>query len=142
MAKAQLKTTQTAADVGEFLEKIDDVARRADCKTLVKLMSKVSGRPAMMWGASIVGFGKYHYRYKSGREGEFFLIGFSPRKTALTIYIMPGYQDFDEQLTRLGPHKIGKSCLYIKRLSDVDESTLQEMLVEGVRQMREMYDTE
>ena len=92
-----------------------------------------------MWGPSIIGFGDYHYKYESGREGDSMRIGFSPRAQNISVYIMPGYQDFDDELSRLGKHKMGKSCLYIKRLSDVDEDVLREMLVKGLRLMEEKY---
>jgi hypothetical protein len=94
-----------------------------------------------MWGGSIIGFGDYHYKYDSGREGDFLRIGFSPRAQNLTIYVMPGYQDFDDELSRLGKHKMGKSCLYIKRLSDIDEDVLIEIMTKGFEIMEEKYPT-
>lgn len=95
-----------------------------------------------MWGPSIVGFGEYHYKYESGREGDFLRIGFSSRAQNISIYIMPGYQDFDEELSRLGKHKMGKSCLYIKRLSDVDQTVLKEIMQKGLDIMAETYPLE
>ena len=107
------------------------------------MMCDVSGEIPKIWGSKlssgIVGFGEYHYKYDSGREGDHLRLGFANRAQNITVYIMPGYQDFSDQLSRLGKHKIGKSCLYIKRLSDIDESVLHEMLVEGLRQMDEKY---
>ena len=106
-------------------------------------MMDVVGEKPKIWGnklsSGIVGFGEYHYKYDSGREGDALRLGFASRAANISIYIMPGYQDFTDQLERLGKHKIGKACLYIKRLSDIDEAVLHEMLVEGLRQMDEKY---
>lgn len=102
------------------------------------MMERLSGETPKMWG-SIVGFGDYHYKYESGREGDFFRTGFSPRAQNITLYIMPGYHDLDEKLSRLGKHKLGKSCLYIKRLSDVDEDVLEEIVAFGLSEMDKKY---
>ena len=133
------KTVATDASFGAYLDTIENEGRRADCETLMKMMERLSGEAPKMWGDSIVGFGEYHYKYDSGREGDFMRVGFSNRKANLTIYIMPGYQDFDEELSRLGKHKKGKSCLYIKRLSDVDVDVLEDMVAKGLRLMDEKY---
>lgn len=139
MAKNQNKTVANDDSVRAFLEIVEHDRRRKDSLKLLDMMTEISGYPAKMWGASIVGFGEYHYKYDSGREGDFMRIGFSPRKQNLSIYIMPGYQDFDNELSRLGKHKMGKSCLYINKLSDVDEGVLTEMLEKGLKIMAEKY---
>lgn len=139
MAKTKLKTQTTKASVSVFLNGIADEDRRRDCKTVAKLMKSVSGKRPAMWGPAIVGYGKYHYKYDSGREGDFFRIGFSPRKQDLTIYIMPGYTNYDHILSKLGKHKKGKSCLYIKRLADVDMRVLERLLRAGWKDMQKKY---
>jgi len=95
-----------------------------------------------MWGASIVGYGRYHYRYKSGREGDFLATGFSPRKTALSVYIMPGYADFGDILSRLGKHKLGKSCLYVNKLADIDLDVLSELIRAGLEDLGRLWPVE
>jgi hypothetical protein len=127
---ADNKTQATAADVGAFLDAVADPARRADAHALADLMTKVSAAPAKMWGPSIVGFGRYHYRYESGREGEMCRLGFSPRKAELVLYVLNDTPEQAAQLARLGKHRRGKGCLYIKRLADVDIGVL-EALVRG-----------
>ena len=141
MAKATLKTTQNSAPVGTFIEAVEHPRRRQDAQTLLELFARVTGLEPKMWGASLVGYGRYEYRYDSGREGEFFLTGFSPRKSSLTIYIMPGYQDLSAMLERLGKHKLGKSCLYINKLDDVDLVVLEEIIQFGLDYMRRTYQT-
>ncbi len=136
---AEPKTRKTSASVDEFLAAIDDETRREDCRTVAELMRAATGAEPAMWGASIVGFGKYHYKYASGREGDWFLAGFSPRKEALTLYIMPGFSDYDALMGKLGKFKTGKSCLYLKRLDDVDLPTLKRLIEESVRHMRRQY---
>jgi hypothetical protein len=133
------KTVETDASVENFITAVDDEQKRQDSWDLVALMSKITGSPPKMWGKSPVGFGHYHYKYESGREGDFFLTGFSPRKTALTVYIMPGFSDYEEQMARLGPHKTGKSCLYLKNLDVVDRDVLEGIVGDSVRVMRERY---
>ena len=113
----------------------------ADAETLLEMMTRVTGCTPRMWGPSIIGFGRYHYRYDSGREGDFMLTGFSPRKANLVVYILPGYDDIGEQLSRLGRHKIGKSCLYVNKLADVDLDVLEEIVADSVEKMRRDYDT-
>ncbi len=141
MAKATLKTTQNTANVESFIAAVEHPQRREDAQTLLALFNRVSGLEARMWGNSIVGYGRYHYKYDSGREGEFFLTGFSPRKASMTIYIMPGYRDLSEMLDRLGKHKLGKSCLYINKLKDVDLAVVEELVLYGLEYMRNNYET-
>lgn len=134
-----MKTVQNQDDVTAFLATIEDDQKRADCEVVMKLMQDITGEPPKMWGNSIVGFGSYHYKYASGREGDFLVTGFSPRKTALTLYIMDGYQDYSAIMERLGTYKTGKSCLYLKRLSDVDVAVLRELIEASVTYMRKTY---
>ncbi|HUP66267.1 MAG TPA: DUF1801 domain-containing protein, partial [Thermoanaerobaculia bacterium] len=117
---AENKTQQTGESVDAFLDSIEPPARRNESKDVCSMMQKLSGEPPRMWGASIVGFGRYHYRYETGREGDWMRVGFSPRKAALTLYIMGGFPRHEELMKKLGPHKTGSSCLYLKKLSDVD----------------------
>ncbi|HEY5806050.1 MAG TPA: DUF1801 domain-containing protein [Candidatus Saccharimonadales bacterium] len=125
---AELKTKKQNSGVDEFLASIPDDGVRQDCRELTDLMRKITGDPGDMWGTSIVGFGEYHYKYASGRENDWFRMGFSPRKQNLTIYIMSGYEDKEDLLAKLGPHSLGKSCLYIKRLADIDMKVLADLL--------------
>lgn len=136
MAKAKLKTTPTARNVTAFLAAIEDEGQRVDSRTLLRLMKKITKAEPKMWGDSIVGFGSYHYRYESGREGDWFLTGFSPRKGSMTLYIMAGFDRYPALMKKLGKHKTGKSCLYVKRLADVDMNVLKELVTESVRHMR------
>ena len=126
----------------DFIAAVEHPVRRADAETLNELMTRVTGCEPRMWGPTIVGFGRYRYRYDSGREGDSMLTGFSPRKANLVVYTMPGYDDIDEQLQRLGKHKLGKSCLYINKLADVDLAVLEEIVADGVAKMRSAYDTD
>jgi len=134
------KTVKTEASVENFINSVDNEQKRKDSWDLIALMSKITGAPAKMWGTSIVGFGQYHYKYESGREGDMCITGFSPRKTALTVYVMPGFTKYDKQLAELGPHKTGKSCLYLKNLDVVDRDVLEEIVRNSVNVMRERYD--
>ena len=120
----QNKTVQTDAFVDEFTASIAHIKRRQDALVLVDIFSRVTGYAPKMWGDSIVGFSQYHYRYATGREGDFLAMGFSPHKSNLSIYIMPGYGDFNDTLQNLGNHKLGKSCLYVNKLSDIDLDVL------------------
>lgn len=129
---AELKTRRTMASVEGFLEGVDE-ARRDDCRTLLRIMKKATGEGPRMWGSTIVGFGTYHYKYDSGREGDWFLTGFSPRTQDLTIYITSGFDRHEALLARLGRHRIGKSCLYVKRLADVDLAVLETLLSASIR---------
>lgn len=141
MPKAKLKTAQTTESPRAFIETIENAQRQADAKQLLKLFNRITGLKPKMWGNSIIGYGRYHYRYESGREGEFFMTGFSPRKANSTVYIMPGYQDLSEMLNRLGKHKTGKSCLYINKLSDINLDVLEEIIRYGLGYMKANYKT-
>ena len=134
---AELKTKQTDESVTEFLNGVPDEKKRQDSFAILELMTEVTGAEPRMWGESIVGFGSYHYRYASGREGDWFVTGFSPRKQNLTLYIMAGFYNYGQLLQNLGKHKTGKSCLYIKRLEDVDLDTLRELVSQSVQHMNE-----
>ena len=134
---AELKTKRTEASVDDFIAGIADEQRREDCRALLAMMKRVTKAPPKMWGASMVGFGSYHYRYASGREGEWFLAGFSPRRQDLTVYVMAGFEDYPELMARLGKYKTGKSCLYLKRLADVDAAVLEKLIAASVRDMKE-----
>jgi len=139
MAKAKNKTTASKKSVTAFLDGIKDPHKKRDAKQIAKMLRRISGKRATMWGPSIVGFGKYQYKYASGREGEFLRIGFSPRKQNLVVYILPGYSDFGALLKKLGPHKKGKSCLYLKRLDDVDLKVLERLMRAGWKDMEKRY---
>jgi hypothetical protein len=129
---AELKTKKTKASVSAFLDKITDEQRRKDCQTVLNLMKQATGEEPKMWGSSIVGFGTYHYRYASGREGDWPIIAFSPRKTDLTLYIVPGFQKFESLMAKLGKYKTGVSCLYIKKLDDVEIPVLKKLIAKSV----------
>ena len=133
-----LKTVPTKASVVSFLASIDDEARQKDCRALARLMARVTGARPRMWGTSIVAFGDFHYKYASGREGDWFLMGFSPRKTDLTLYLMPGLHECRPFLQALGTHKAGKSCLYVKRLADVKLDVLEALMKHNVARLRAM----
>jgi hypothetical protein len=130
------KTKPTKTSVAAFIAAVADPTKRADAKALVKLMQSVAGEKPKMWGPSIIGFGSYHYRYESGREGDMPLIGFSPRKPATVLYNMLGFSDSAALLAKLGKHKTGKGCLYIKNLGDVDQKVLQALAVKSIAGMR------
>lgn len=134
---AELKTKKTKASVAAFLDQISDEQRRKDCQRVLKIMKEATGEQPRMWGSSIVGFGAYKYRYASGHEGEWPIIGFSPRKNDLTLYIMPGFADYKELMAKLGKHKTGKSCLYIKKLDDVELPILKKLITKSVDKMAE-----
>ncbi len=133
----ELKTKKNDSSVADFIATVEPEEKRQDCEHLLSMMSEITGEEGAMWGDSIVGFGKYKYTYASGHSGEMLLTGFSPRKRNLTIYIMPGFDRYDELMAKLGKHKTGKSCLYINRLSDVDIKVLRELVSESVVVMRE-----
>jgi hypothetical protein len=133
---AELKTRPTGAAVEAFL---DGAPRSDDARRIAAIMAEVSGEPATMWGPGIVGYGSYHYRYDSGHEGDMCRIGFSPRKAALTLYIDAGEPARADVLARLGKHTTGKSCLYIKKLADVDEGVLRELIADAWEDMRARY---
>ena len=125
---AENKTRKTGASVEEFLSSVENKRRREDGSTLLTMMQEITGLEPEMWGPSIIGFGDYHYKYESGREGDMFLTGFSPRKQSLSLYIMDGFDGRDELLKRLGKHRKSVSCLYINKLADVDMDVLQELI--------------
>jgi len=127
---AELKTKQTEESVQGFLAAIQDEGKRADALTVCKLMEELSGQSPKMWGASMVGFGSYHYTYASGRSGDWFVCGFSPRKAALTLYLTGGFDQMEKHLSQLGKHTTGKGCLYVKRLADIDLEVLKAMVKE------------
>jgi hypothetical protein len=136
---AENKTQPTRQSVTAFINAVEDKQKRSDCKKIAAMMRAATGSRAKMWGASIVGFGRYHYKYASGREGEFMITGFSPRAQSLALYIMPGFKEFEPLMKKLGKFKTGKSCLYIKRLSDVDENVLERLIESSVKRMQEKY---
>ena len=131
------KTRPTDQDVNDFLNSVEHKTRREDGFTLLHMMEEITGEMAAMWGTSIVGFGSYHYKYESGREGDMPLIGFSPRKQSMTLYIMPGFDEYEDMLAELGKHKTGKSCLYVNKLADVDEGVLRDLIKSSYEHMKE-----
>lgn len=136
---AENKTQPTQRDAGSFIDAVPDLQKRADARTVAALMARLSGEEARLWGPSIIGFGSYHYRYESGREGDAPRIAFSPRSTSLVLYLSDGFSGHAGLLERLGKHKTGKSCLYIKRLSDVDEGVLEEMVASSLAHLEVKY---
>ncbi len=136
------KTVPTALSVRDFIAGVEPSARRDDAIRLDALFREVTGFNPVMWGPSIIGYGRYHYRYATGREGDFLATGFSPRKSALTIYIMPGYADFGPILKNLGKHKTGKSCLYINKLADIDAAVLKRLVRAGLADLADHWPVE
>jgi hypothetical protein len=136
---AELKTKPTDNSVRDFIAAIENEDRRRDCQAVLEIMQEATGDRPRIWGSGMVGFGSYHYKYASGREGDWFLTGFAPRKNDLTLYIMPGFDRFEALMKKLGKHKTGKSCLYIKRLSDIDPAVLKELVADSVAYMRQQY---
>jgi hypothetical protein len=136
---AKNKTTETSVNVHEFISSIKDETKRKDSLMLIELIKNQSGHEPKMWGPSIVGFGKYHYKYDSGREGDGPLIGFSPRASALTLYLSGQFENRDELLGKLGKHKTDKGCIYIKKLSDISITTLGEMITNHIKHIHEIY---
>jgi hypothetical protein len=132
---AEIKTKPTNQSVAEFLNKIPDAKRREDCFAVAKMLEEVTGSKPKMWGPSIVGFGSYHYKYASGREGDWLVTGFSPRKQDLTLYIMMGFEKHGDLMKQLGKHRASKSCLYIKRLSDIHVPTLKKLIKASVKDL-------
>lgn len=131
MAKYELKTKVNDKDVIAFLESIEAAQKRDDSFQLMDLFSKLTDDKPKMWGTNIIGFGSYHYKYASGQEGEWFKIGFSPRKAKLSLYVMSGFDKLENYLSRLGKHKIGKSCLYVNKLSDIDMEVLEKLVLQS-----------
>jgi hypothetical protein len=133
---AELKTKPTKQSVKDFLDAVKDEQQKRNCRTVSRIMKRITKANPKMWGPGIVGFGSYHYKYASGREGDWFLTGFAPRKQNLTLYIMSGFERYSALLKRLGKHKIAKSCLYVKRLDDVDMDVLTQLIEESVAYVR------
>ncbi|MFK7863138.1 MAG: DUF1801 domain-containing protein [Pseudohongiellaceae bacterium] len=133
------KIIESDAPVNEFLARLDSEQQRDDCEFLVEMMSRVVGSPAKMWGDSLIGFGSYHYKYDSGREGDFFLTGFAPRKGKLSIHVVAGFKNYAKELAQLGKHKTTVSCLYIKSLAGIDTCVLESMVASSVREIRRIY---
>lgn len=130
---AEIKTRQTDASVMKFIKAVPDAQKRADSLSLIKIMREITKDEPKMWGPSIIGFGKYHYKYESGHEGDMCVAGFSPRKAALTIYVLPGFEKYPELMKALGKYKTGKSCLYVKRLDDIHLPTLKKLIRQSVK---------
>jgi hypothetical protein len=135
---AEPKTKKTTASVKKFLSGIKDEQKREDSFKVLEIMQKITGEKPKMWGTALVGFGSYHYKYASGREGDWFVTGFSPRKQALTLYIMSGFTQYDALLKKLGKYKTGKACLYIKSLDDVHLPTLKQLIKQSVKHKAQM----
>jgi hypothetical protein len=133
---AEPKTTPNDGDVVAFLNQVENEAKRQDCFAILELMRQATGEQPVMWGDAIIGFGSYHYRYASGREGDSPLVGFSPRKQNITIYITSGFEQYESLLNRLGKHSTAKSCLYLKKLDDVDTTILAELVKRSAEHMR------
>ncbi|MEM7077215.1 MAG: DUF1801 domain-containing protein [Pseudomonadota bacterium] len=136
---ANNKTQPHDADVSAYLDGLAHAGRREDAQILLGMMSEITGEPATLWGPSIIGFGRYHYVYESGREGDHFLTGFAPRKANMVVYIMPGFKPYGVLLDKLGKYKTGASCLYLGRLSGVDENVLRRLIARSVKDMRKKY---
>lgn len=137
---AELKTKPTRASVAQFLNAVEDETKRKDCKEIAKMMKAITGKTPKLWGDSIVGYGTYHYKYPTGNEGDWFITGVAPRKQAITVYIMAGFDRFGELMGKLGKYKTGKSCLYIKKLNDIDRDVLYQLIDESVKYIRKKYE--
>ncbi|MEX2570895.1 MAG: DUF1801 domain-containing protein [Gemmatimonadota bacterium] len=137
---SDLKTKPDDASVQGFLDSAAEGERRQDCQRLIESMRAATGAEPKLWGGSMVGFGSYHYRYESGREGDFFVTGFAPRKRSLTLYIMSGFDRYDLLMSKLGKYSTGKSCLYVKRLADIDFGVLEALIAASVEHMRQNYE--
>ena len=136
----EMKTKPTASDSAAFIGKLEDLQTRKDCQEIAMLMTKITGKPAVMWG-KIVGFGKYHYKYANGRDGECLMTGFAPRKGNVTLYLGPGL-DNEALMSKLGKHKRGQGCLYIKKLDDIDRNILRDLITQSVAEMKRLYTCE
>ncbi|UWQ40785.1 DUF1801 domain-containing protein [Leisingera aquaemixtae] len=136
---SQNKTVPTGVSVEAFIASVEPARKAAEAQQLDALFRRVTGYRPQMWGPSLVGYGCYHYRYASGREGDFLATGFSPRKARHSIYIMPGYQDYGAILSRLGKHKLGKSCLYVNKLADIDLEVLAELIRTGLKDLNAIW---
>ncbi|MBL1240468.1 MAG: DUF1801 domain-containing protein [OCS116 cluster bacterium] len=139
MTNNQNKTSENDADVDEFIASVEKDVKRADTQKIMHMMQDISGYVPKMFGTSIIGFGSYHYVYDSGREGDSMKIGFAPRKANIVLYIMPGFEAYQDKLAKLGKHKTGKSCLYINKLADIDEGVLREIIKISIDVMNEKY---
>jgi len=137
---AELKTKASDASVSAFLQPVDGEQKHRDARDILALMKEETGKRPRMWGTSIVGFGSYHYKYQSGREGDWLVTGFSPRKQNLAVYIVPGFSRYSTLMSRLGKYKTGKSCLYLRRLGDVDQKVLRQLVTRSVADMKKLYD--
>ena len=133
---AENKTIENEQDPVAFLNSVENEKKREDSFAILELMKQVTGMQPKMWGDSIIGFGSYHYKYVSGREGDMPLTGFSPRKQSITLYIMSGFDEYDSLLGKLGKHKVGKSCLYVNKLEDIDQGTLKELVKQSFEHMQ------
>lgn len=136
---SDLKTKPNDASVETYLDSVENPRRREDARRVLALMREITGEPPKMWGSSIVGFGSYHYTYASGREGDWPLVGFAPRKQNLVLYIMPGFARYDALLAALGKHRTGRSCLYVNKVADIDPTVLEELIRESVAEMKSRY---
>lgn len=136
---AEIKTRQNEGSVDAYLDSVENRTRREDARRLLAMMQEVTGAPPKLWGSSIVGFGSYHYAYASGREGDWPVVGFAPRKQNLVLYIMPGFSGYSALLDRLGKYRTGKSCLYVNKLADVDPDVLEELVRASVAEMKRRY---
>lgn len=134
------KTQPTSASVLEYINAVEHPKRKADALKLYEIFNSIMPEPAVLWGDSLIGYGTYHYKYDSGREGDFFLTGFSPRKQNLSVYIIPGFKKYKDLLAQLGKHKTSVSCLYINKLEDIDLNVLEKLIIESVNYMREKYE--
>lgn len=134
---AELKTKENDGNVKNFLNSVEDLNKREDCFHVLEIMQEITGAPPKMWGKTMVGFGSYHYKYASGREGDWFLTGFSPRKQYLTLYLNSGFEENNPFLSELGKYKTGKGCLYIKKLEDVDDSVLRKLIRNSVESFKD-----
>ena len=134
-----MPTGPLPSDVTAFINGIQHDARRDDCRRLLDLMRDVTGEEPQLWGGSMIGFGSYHYRYASGREGDYFKVGFAPRKSNLTVYLMSGVAGYEDLLAKLGPHTTGKSCVYLKRLDDIDTRVLTALIERSVAHVDQVW---
>ena len=139
MAKTENKTQPTPVEVSSYIASIENEEQRTDCKQLLELMQEVTGLSPQMWGKDIVGLGQYHYKGKSGREGEWFKTGFAPRKNNLSLYFIGGFDKHDKILDKLGKHKLGKGCLYVKNLESVNKEALKELISANLKEMNNQY---
>lgn len=139
MSKYELKTKKTEVSVEEFLDAVADEKQRADSYAIIEMMQNITKQKPKMWGPSIIGFGSYHYKYDSGHEGDMCIAGFSPRKQNTTVYIISGFERYNELIKKLGKFKMGKSCLYIKKLEDIDKNVLEQLIKESIKYTKEKY---